>query len=72
MYFVHSFYVKPTDERVVLATSRYGDTEFCAVLQQDRLFACQFHPERSGRAGLRVYQRFAAQVPRTAMEVEHV
>lgn len=57
LYFVHSFYVRPADPEVVLATTRYGPTTFCSVLQRRRVVACQAHPERSGPAGLRLYRR---------------
>jgi len=56
LYFVHSFYVRPTDPSVVLSTSRYGHIEFCSSLQRRNVFACQFHPERSGPAGLQIYR----------------
>lgn len=71
MYFVHSFYARPVDPGVVLAVSRYGHTEFCSSLRKDNLFACQFHPERSGPQGLRIYRNFAAQVQRSIVEVSH-
>jgi imidazole glycerol-phosphate synthase subunit HisH len=60
MYFVHSFYVKPASEDVVLATTSYGDVEFCSSLRRGNIFATQFHPERSGPQGLRVYENIAA------------
>lgn len=56
MYFCHSFYVSPAEANVVLSISNYGGVEFCSSLQQDNIFAFQFHPERSGRAGLRIYR----------------
>jgi glutamine amidotransferase len=59
MYFVHSFYIKPTNPNVVLSTSRYGDIEFCSSLQCGNIFASQFHPERSGGRGLQIYQNIA-------------
>ncbi|MCD4824103.1 MAG: imidazole glycerol phosphate synthase subunit HisH [Phycisphaerae bacterium] len=55
-YFVHSYHVVPTDENVVLATTRYGDTIFTSSVLRDNVFACQFHPERSGPRGLDIYQ----------------
>ncbi len=60
MYFVHSFYVKPASEDVILATTTYGDVEFCSSLRRGNVFATQFHPERSGPQGLRVYENIAA------------
>lgn len=59
MYFVHSFYAKPEDPDVVVSTTKYGTTEFCSSLRFGSVFACQFHPERSGPAGLRIYQNLA-------------
>jgi glutamine amidotransferase len=59
MYFVHSYYVRPANTEIVAATARYGSIEFCAAVSQDNIFACQFHPERSGPAGLLIYRNFA-------------
>ncbi len=55
MYFVHSFFVRPADPTVVLSVSSYGHVEFCSSIRWRNVFACQFHPERSGVAGLKVY-----------------
>lgn len=65
MYFVHSYYARPVDPGVPLAVTRYGDTEFCSAWLQGNVFACQFHPERSGRRGLEVYRNFAGMVTAT-------
>ena len=59
MYFVHSFYVKPDDPAVILSKSQYGQFEFCSSLNYKNIFACQFHPERSGPEGLKVYRNLA-------------
>lgn len=64
MYFVHSFCVRPTHPSVILAVSRYGDMEFCSALRWRNIFACQFHPERSGAAGLQVYRNLVGAVDR--------
>jgi len=56
MYFVHSFIAQPQDRSVVLSTSRYGHVEFCSSLHYRNVFACQFHPERSGVEGLKIYR----------------
>ena len=58
MYFIHSYYVVPDDDDVVLATSRYGQTEYCSAVRRGQVFGCQFHPERSAAAGLAVYRNF--------------
>lgn len=60
MYFVHSFYVKPASQEVVLATTTYGNVEFCSSLHHKNIFATQFHPERSGPQGLHIYENIAA------------
>lgn len=62
MYFVHSFYAKPEDGAVVLSTSDYGHIEFCSALSRGNVTAFQFHPERSGPAGLRVYANLARHI----------
>ncbi|GEM_PF-11488 len=73
MYFVHSFYSRPTDAEVTLSMTRYGAMEFCSSLARRNVFACQFHPERSGPEGLRIYRQFAMMAKRTIMEVvQHV
>jgi imidazole glycerol-phosphate synthase subunit HisH len=62
MYFVHSYYPKPSIDEVKLSFSRYGEFEFCSSLQKDNIFGCQFHPERSGSHGLSIYERLAQRV----------
>ena len=55
-YFVHSYYPSPELE-YVLGTTKYG-VEFCSVLGKDALWAVQFHPEKSGRFGLKILENF--------------
>ncbi len=62
MYFVHSFYCAPADPEVVLAQASYGPNRFCAALKKGNVQACQFHPERSGPAGLDMYANLARQL----------
>ncbi|MCM2373333.1 imidazole glycerol phosphate synthase subunit HisH [Aporhodopirellula aestuarii] len=57
-YFVHSFFVRPTDPNVVALTCDYGG-QFCAAIRRGNLFATQFHPEKSQKAGLELVERFA-------------
>lgn len=57
MYFVHSLYARPEDPAVVLSTSTYGHITFCSSVKCGNLFATQFHPERSGSQGLRIYSQ---------------
>jgi len=56
-YFVHSFYVKPTDESKISGRSDYA-LPFAAALAQENLFAVQFHPEKSQHAGLQLLKNF--------------
>lgn len=56
-YFVHSYYVQPTDTTVVKAVCQYGLT-FPAVLHLDNVVATQFHPEKSGAVGLTLLKNF--------------
>lgn len=58
-YFVHSFYLNGADESDVAATAEYGIKIECAV-ERGNLFATQFHPEKSGAAGLQVLKNFIA------------
>jgi imidazole glycerol-phosphate synthase subunit HisH len=57
VYFVHSFYVVPQDQSVIATTTDYGDS-FVSSIATDRLFACQFHPEKSQQLGLRILANF--------------
>ena len=58
-YFVHSYYVRPADDGVVAGGSEYG-LEFTAAIAGEQLFAVQFHPEKSQRAGLALLSNFLA------------
>jgi glutamine amidotransferase len=57
-YFVHSFHCQPADPRLVLADCDYGGV-FCAAIGRGRVFATQFHPEKSQAKGLQIYRNFA-------------
>ena len=63
-YFVHSYYAEPEDQNLVAATTHYG-IEFCSVVAWDNVIATQFHPEKSGRIGLKIYQNFVELVEKT-------
>lgn len=56
-YFVHSYYVEPDDSSLVAGETDYG-IPICSVLARDNLVATQFHPEKSGEIGLRMYDNF--------------
>ena len=57
-YFVHSYYLKAEEDEAVSSRAQYGVT-IDASVQKDRLFATQFHPEKSGEVGLNMLRRFA-------------
>lgn len=61
-YFVHSYYPQPIDAGVVAATTNYGTQEFAAAVERPNLLACQFHPEKSQAAGLRLIRNYFATV----------
>ena len=56
-YFVHSYYADPDDSSVVAGTTEYG-VSFCSIMIKGNLVATQFHPEKSGEHGLRMYANF--------------
>ena len=56
-YFVHSYYVDPSENDLTAGTTDYG-VRFSSVIARENLFATQFHPEKSADAGLRLLQNF--------------
>ena len=58
MYFLHSYQVVPAQAEACIAVTHYGHGAFCSALQQGRITGVQFHPERSGEDGLRLYRSF--------------
>ncbi len=59
VYFVHSYYLKAKEESIVKASTEYG-CHIHASVEKDNVFACQFHPEKSGDVGLKILSNFAA------------
>ena len=57
VYFVHSYYLQAEDPAIVAATAEYGVTVHASV-EKDNIFACQFHPEKSGEVGLAILKNF--------------
>lgn len=57
VYFVHSYYLKAEDENIVTAVTEYN-TCIHASVEKDNIFACQFHPEKSGEWGLKILDNF--------------
>ena len=67
-YFVHSFYVTPEDDSVVLTTTDYG-LEFVSGIQKENITATQFHPEKSGDSGIKILKNFIESVDKEALPV---
>ena len=59
MYFIHSYYVKPSDETCILTKTNYDGIEFCSSILQNNIFATQFHPEKSADRGVSIYKNWA-------------
>lgn len=59
VYFVHSYYLRAADESIVKAETHYS-VDIHASVESGNVFACQFHPEKSGDVGLKILQNFAA------------
>lgn len=57
VYFVHSYYLKAKDPKIVKATAEYGVTIHASV-EKGSVFGCQFHPEKSGGTGLHILKNF--------------
>ena len=57
VYFVHSYYLEAADPSIVTATTEYG-TLIHASVEKGNIFACQFHPEKSSRVGMKILQNF--------------
>ena len=58
VYFVHSYYVVPSDPEVIATETDY-DRPFCSMIRRENLYATQFHPEKSQADGLRILKNFA-------------
>lgn len=58
VYFVHSFMAHTTNPAHCLAQCSYGDLKVSAVISRDNIYGCQFHPEKSGKSGLKILRKF--------------
>lgn len=58
-YFVHSYYPCPDKDTDVAGVTEYAGVEFASVIGRGNLVATQFHPEKSGRIGLRIFKNFS-------------
>jgi glutamine amidotransferase len=60
-YFVHSYYVDPEDEEIVLTRTEYG-VRFASIVGRDNVYGIQFHPEKSSGMGLKILENFGRMV----------
>ncbi len=58
-YFVHSYYVDPVDENVILAKTVYGQEKFTSVVRKNNIWGIQCHPEKSSKTGLKFLENFS-------------
>jgi len=59
MYFVHSYYVDPFDKKNILSYTKYEGFEYCSSIKKSNIFATQFHPEKSGIEGIKIYKKWS-------------
>lgn len=59
MQFVHSFYAEPKSDDIVLSFTEYGGIRYASSIIQDNVIGIQFHPEKSGAEGLKIYKSWA-------------
>ena len=57
-YFTHSFYCDPKDKEVICGITNYSNFNFCSVIAKNNIFGMQFHPEKSGKDGLKLLKNF--------------
>ncbi len=58
VYFVHSYHAVPSNTNLIAANVSYGNEKLTAIIEQDNLLACQFHPEKSGKTGEKLLRRW--------------
>ena len=62
VYFVHSYHAIPDDNNIVAAQVNYGSEKLTAMIENDNLLACQFHPEKSGKTGEKLLRRWLSNI----------
>jgi imidazole glycerol-phosphate synthase subunit HisH len=58
MYFVHSYFIIPENLEDILSMTNYGNIEYCSSVLRENVFAVQFHPEKSGKEGIKIYKEW--------------
>ena len=62
VYFVHSYHAIPDDLNILAAQVNYGSEKLTAIIENDNLLACQFHPEKSGQTGEKLLRRWLSNI----------
>ena len=62
VYFVHSYHAIPDDLNIIAAHVNYGSEKLTAMIENDNLLACQFHPEKSGKTGEKLLRRWLSNI----------
>jgi len=62
VYFVHSYHAIPADDNIIAAQVNYGTEKLTAIIENDNLLACQFHPEKSGKTGEKLLRRWLSNI----------
>jgi len=62
VYFVHSYHAIPDDNNIIAAQVNYGSEKLTAIIENDNLIACQFHPEKSGKTGEKLLRRWLSNI----------
>jgi glutamine amidotransferase len=57
-YFVHSFYVVPRNEENIVGLTQYGEIKYSSIISKNNIIATQFHPEKSSKHGIKMYENF--------------
>ena len=57
-YFTHSFYAETDDKEIITSNAKYLNFNYCASVNYEKIHAFQFHPEKSGEEGLKIYENF--------------
>ena len=61
-YFTHSYYVKPKNESIISSFTEYSGFDYCSSISDKNIHAVQFHPEKSGKSGLKIYKNFVEMI----------
>tara|TARA_A100001011_G_scaffold400869_1_gene520272 strand:+ start:12942 stop:13583 length:642 start_codon:yes stop_codon:yes gene_type:complete len=61
-YFTHSFFADPKDKKIISSKNNYLGFEYCASISKNNIFATQFHPEKSGETGIKLYENFIKEI----------